>query len=48
MADFSREEATKRFARQMRTLGVDQALRDRGAEHGDVVRILKYEFEFID
>jgi GTPase len=48
MTDFSREESTKRFARQMRTLGVDQALRDRGAEHGDVVRILKYEFEFID
>jgi GTPase len=48
MTDFSREESVKRFARQMRSLGVDDALRERGAEHGDVIRILKYEFEFID
>lgn len=48
MTDFSRDEAIKRFARQMRSMGIDEALREIGAEHGDIVRILKYEFEFIE
>ncbi|WP_026676434.1 GTPase ObgE [Fictibacillus gelatini] len=48
MTDFSRDESVKRFARQMRSLGVDEALRERGAENGDTIRILKYEFEFIE
>lgn len=48
MTDFSRDESVRRFARQLRSLGVDDALRDRGAEDGDTVRLLDYEFEFID
>ncbi|HEY4601179.1 MAG TPA: GTPase ObgE [Cerasibacillus sp.] len=48
MTDFTREEAVRRFARQMRTMGVDSALREKGATDGDTVRILGYEFEFID
>ncbi|MEG0381574.1 MAG: Obg family GTPase CgtA, partial [Kurthia sp.] len=48
MTDFSREESIRRFARQMRGMGVDDSLREQGAESGDVVRILKFEFEFVE
>ena len=46
--DFMQEDGIKRFARQLRTLGVDDALREKGAKNHDNVRILKYEFEFIE
>ncbi|SFJ16836.1 GTP-binding protein [Halobacillus dabanensis] len=46
--DFSRDQSINRFARQMRTMGVDEALRKRGAKDGDTVRLLDYEFEFVD
>ncbi|GAF65695.1 GTPase CgtA [Bacillus sp. TS-2] len=48
MTDFSRDESVKRFARQMRGMGVDEALREKGAKDGDLVRIMKFEFEFIE
>jgi len=48
MTDFTHNEAVQRFARQMRTLGVDEELRKRGAEDGDIVRILNFEFEFVE
>lgn len=48
MTDFSREPSVQRFARQLRSMGVDEALRERGAENGDIVRLLDYEFEFVD
>lgn len=48
MTDFSREDGVRRFARQLRAMGVDEALRERGAENGDIVRILEFEFEFVD
>ena len=48
MTDFSRDESVKRFARQLRAMGVDEALRQRGAEDGDIVRLMEYEFEFVD
>jgi GTP-binding protein len=48
MTDFSRDESVRRFARQMRGMGIDDALRERGAKDGDLVRIMKFEFEFID
>ncbi|OAH56133.1 MULTISPECIES: GTPase ObgE [Bacillaceae] len=48
MTDFSREESIRRFARQLRSMGVDDALRERGAKHGEIVRLMDYEFEFID
>lgn len=40
MTDFSRDESVKRFARQMRGMGVDEALRERGAKDGDIIRLL--------
>lgn len=48
MTDFSREDGVRKFARQLRAMGVDEALRQRGAENGDLVRILEFEFEFVD
>ena len=48
MTDFSRDESIRRFARQLRGMGVDEALRKRGAQDGDIVRLLQYEFEFIE
>jgi len=48
MTDFSREDSIRRFARQLRGMGVDEALRERGAENGDTVRLLEFEFEFIE
>lgn len=46
--DFTKDEAVKRFARQLRSLGVDDALRKEGAKNHDTVRIFTYEFEFIE
>ncbi len=48
MTDFSREESVRRFARQLRGLGVDDALRSKGAKDGDTVKLLDFEFEFIE
>ena len=48
MTDFNREDNVRRFAQQMRSMGIDEALRERGAEDGDAVRILEFEFEFVD
>lgn len=48
MTDFSRDESVRRFARQLRAMGVDEALREKGATDGDTVRLLDYEFEFVE
>ena len=48
MTDFNNETAMRRFARQLRFLGVDQALRDKGIKDGDTVNVFGYEFEFYE
>ena len=48
MTDFSREDSIRRFSRQLRGMGIDEALRQRGAKDGDIVRLLRFEFEFIE
>jgi len=48
MTDFTKEQSVKRFARQLRSIGIDESLRNFGVKQGDVVRILDYEFDFID
>lgn len=48
MTDFNRDAAVRRFARQMRSMGIDDALREKGASNGDIVRILGGEFEFVE
>lgn len=46
--DFNNDPSIRRFAKQIRDLGVDDALREKGVKDGDTVRILDYEFEFYD
>lgn len=48
MTNFAHDESVMRFARQLRAMGVDDALRARGAKDGDIVRIEKFEFEFVE
>ena len=48
MTNMERDESVMKFARQMRGMGVDEALRERGAKDGDIVRIGNFEFEFVD
>ena len=46
MTRFSTEEAIARFANKLRKMGIDDKLVELGAQEGDRVRILDYEFEF--
>ena len=48
MTNLERDESLMKFARQLRGMGVDEALRQRGAKDGDIVRIGNFEFEFVD
>ncbi len=48
MTNFSTYDNTRRFANQLRKMGVDQALRDKGALDGDIIIIKDFEFEFED
>ena len=48
MTDFDSDSARFRFARQLRTYGLDDKLRKLGVKNGDTVRIFDFEFEFIE
>jgi len=48
MTNFQTEESVRRFSRQLRGLGVDEALRKKGAKDGDTVKLLEFEFEFVE
>lgn len=48
MTNFSQDESVRRFSKMLRKYGIDQALRDLGVKDGDTVRILDFEFNFID
>ena len=48
MTKFSSEEAIYRFAKKLRRMGIDDKLREMGAEAGDQVRILDFYFDFKD
>ncbi len=48
MTKFSSEESFVRFSNKLRRLGVEDELRKQGAQTGDIVRILDFEFEFED
>jgi GTP-binding protein len=41
-------DAVMRFARTMRKLGVDEALRKKGAKDGDMIRVNDFAFEFFE
>ncbi|WP_353485893.1 GTPase ObgE [Apilactobacillus xinyiensis] len=48
MTDTTHEQSMLRFARQLRGMGVDDALRKAGAKNGDQVSILDFTFTFMD
>lgn len=48
MTNFAHDESIMRFSRQLRGMGVDAELRQRGAKDGDLVRIEDFVFEFVD
>ncbi|MDF9867734.1 GTP-binding protein [Bacilli bacterium PM5-3] len=48
MTNFNTEEGIARFARKMRYYGIDDALREKGCQNGDLVRIDDFVFEFIE
>ncbi|MFT8871510.1 MAG: GTPase ObgE [Sporolactobacillus sp.] len=48
MTNFHHDEAIRRFARQLRGMGVDDALKAKGVSEGDTVRVMDYEFEYTD
>jgi GTP-binding protein len=48
MTNFRQQDAVARFQRIMKNQGVDDALRERGAQEGDIIRIGDMEFEFVE
>ncbi len=46
MTKFTTEEGILRFTRRLRKMGVDEKLDELGAQEGDLVRILDFEFEY--
>ncbi|MDP9728770.1 GTPase ObgE [Alicyclobacillus tolerans] len=48
MTNFSQQDAVFRFQRIMKLQGVDEALRQKGAQDGDTVQIGDMEFDFVE
>ena len=48
MTKFSSDEAAYRFAKKLKRMGIDDKLRELGAEENDSVRILDFYFNFKD
>lgn len=48
MTKFSTDEAITRFTNKLRKMGIDDTLKEMGAEDGDNVRILDLEFDYKD
>ncbi|KRN88547.1 GTPase ObgE [Ligilactobacillus ceti] len=48
MTNLDHDESLMRFARQLRGMGVDEALREKGAKGGDLVQIENFTFEFVE
>ena len=46
MTRFTTEEAALRFASKLRKMGIDEELRLLGAQEGDTIRILDFEFDY--
>ncbi len=46
MINFNTEEAISRFAKKLRTMGVDDELERLGVKEGDIIKVLDYEFEY--
>lgn len=48
MTNTAHDESLARFARQLRAMGVDDALRAAGAQNGDLVLLSDFQFEFVE
>lgn len=48
MTKFSSDEAVYRFAKKLRRMGIDDKLKELGAQEGDQVRILDFYFNYKD
>lgn len=48
MTNLNHDDSILRFARQLKSMGVEEALRKAGAKNGDSVAIDDFTFEFID
>lgn len=46
MTRFSSTDATVRFAKKLKGMGIDEELKKLGAKDGEIVRIMDYEFEY--
>ena len=46
MTRFNSDEAVLRFSNKLKKMGIDDKLREMGAEEGDNVRILDFEFDY--
>ena len=48
MTKFNSNDATLRFAKKLKNMGIDDELKRLGAVSGDTVRIMDYEFEYVE
>ena len=46
MMNFNTEEAISRFAKKLRSMGVDEELEKMNVQEGDIIKVLDYEFEY--
>ncbi len=46
MTKFSSDEAAYKFAKKLKSMGIDEELSKMGAQDGDNVRVVDYEFEY--
>lgn len=48
MSNLDHQDGVMRFARQLRSMGIDEALRAAGAHDGDLVALDNFTFEFVE
>ena len=46
MMNFNTDEAISRFAKKLRTMGVDEEFERFGVKEGDIIKVMDYEFEY--
>ncbi len=46
MSRLDTDEAILRFSNKLKRMGLDDALKEKGAKEGDIIKILDFEFEF--
>lgn len=46
MTWFASDEAYSRFSKKMKRMGIEEKLKEKGIQNGDIIKILDYEFEY--